>query len=83
MSMIDSKFFCVCHLFIYVVDAMKSLKVESREHKNGDTGPGSYPGRPGEPDCIYYLRTGTCGYGTNCRFNHPPNSGQVNSYSMI
>ncbi|XP_043805641.1 zinc finger CCCH domain-containing protein 3 isoform X2 [Manihot esculenta] len=31
-----------------------------------------YPDRPGEPDCIYYLRTGLCGYGSNCRFNHPP-----------
>lgn len=59
-----------------VEDAMKSLKIESREDKNGDTGPGPYPGRPGEPDCIYYLRTGTCGYGTDCRFNHPPNAGQ-------
>ncbi|GMH11011.1 hypothetical protein Nepgr_012852 [Nepenthes gracilis] len=31
----------------------------------------AYPDRPGEPDCIYYLRTGSCGYGSNCRFNHP------------
>ncbi|CAO2814209.1 unnamed protein product [Amaranthus hypochondriacus] len=30
-----------------------------------------YPDRPGEPDCLYYLRTGLCGYGANCRFNHP------------
>ncbi|XP_057476614.1 zinc finger CCCH domain-containing protein 34-like isoform X3 [Actinidia eriantha] len=31
----------------------------------------SYPERPDEPDCIYYLRTGFCGYGARCRFNHP------------
>ncbi|KAH9605330.1 hypothetical protein KSS87_015956 [Heliosperma pusillum] len=31
----------------------------------------SYPVRPGEPDCIYYLRKGFCGYGDRCRFNHP------------
>ncbi|XP_074307158.1 zinc finger CCCH domain-containing protein 34-like [Silene latifolia] len=31
----------------------------------------SYPERPGDPDCIYYLRTGFCGYGDRCRFNHP------------
>ena len=31
----------------------------------------SYPERPDEPDCIYYLRTGFCGYGSRCRFNHP------------
>ncbi|KAL3812851.1 hypothetical protein ACJIZ3_014119 [Penstemon smallii] len=34
-------------------------------------GPDLYPERPGEPDCIYYLRTGFCGYGYGCRFNHP------------
>ncbi|KAM3326309.1 zinc finger CCCH domain-containing protein 32 [Capsicum chacoense] len=30
-----------------------------------------YPERPGVPDCSYYMRTGSCGYGANCRFNHP------------
>ncbi|KAK8648167.1 hypothetical protein V6N13_128928 [Hibiscus sabdariffa] len=30
-----------------------------------------YPERPDEADCIYYLRTGFCGYGSKCRFNHP------------
>ncbi|XLR27755.1 hypothetical protein S83_055655, partial [Arachis hypogaea] len=29
-----------------------------------------YPQRPGEADCIYYLRTRFCGYGSHCRFNH-------------
>lgn len=32
----------------------------------------SYPQRPGQLDCAYYLRTGICGYGANCKFNHPP-----------
>ncbi|XP_030463052.2 zinc finger CCCH domain-containing protein 58 isoform X1 [Syzygium oleosum] len=31
----------------------------------------AYPERPDEADCIYYLRTGYCGYGARCRFNHP------------
>ncbi|KAE8681173.1 Zinc finger CCCH domain-containing protein 34 [Hibiscus syriacus] len=31
----------------------------------------SYPERLDEADCIYYLRTGFCGYGSKCRFNHP------------
>lgn len=31
-----------------------------------------YPERPGMPDCAYYMRTGTCGYGSKCRYNHPP-----------
>lgn len=35
------------------------------------TGAESYPERPDEADCIYYLKTGFCGYGVRCRFNHP------------
>ncbi|CAN6840086.1 unnamed protein product [Brassica oleracea] len=37
----------------------------------------SYPERPDEPDCVYYLRTGVCGYGSRCRFNHPRNRAPV------
>ncbi|XP_057771996.1 zinc finger CCCH domain-containing protein 34 isoform X1 [Salvia miltiorrhiza] len=40
-------------------------------------GPEAYPERPDEPDCIYYLRTGFCGYGNRCRFNHPRDRGTV------
>ncbi|QHO30146.1 Zinc finger CCCH domain-containing protein [Arachis hypogaea] len=29
-----------------------------------------YPQRPGEAYCIYYLRTGFCGYGSRYHFNH-------------
>ncbi|XP_020254840.1 LOW QUALITY PROTEIN: zinc finger CCCH domain-containing protein 5-like [Asparagus officinalis] len=36
-----------------------------------------YPERPGEPDCGYYLRTGLCGFGERCRFNHPCDRSQV------
>ncbi|CAM6082199.1 unnamed protein product [Calypogeia fissa] len=38
-----------------------------------DASQGQYPERPGEPDCTYYMRTGLCGFGMSCRFNHPPN----------
>lgn len=38
-----------------------------------------YPERPGEPDCPYYMRTGLCGFGVNCKFNHPPHSKLVSS----
>ncbi|KAK9293189.1 hypothetical protein L1049_021178 [Liquidambar formosana] len=38
---------------------------------------GSYPERPGEPDCSYYIRTGLCRFGAMCRFNHPPNRKMV------
>lgn len=37
----------------------------------------SYPERPDEADCIYYLRTGYCGYGSRCRYNHPPDRAAV------
>ncbi|KAG5408666.1 hypothetical protein IGI04_004985 [Brassica rapa subsp. trilocularis] len=36
-----------------------------------------YPERLDEPDCVYYLRTGVCGYGSRCRFNHPRNRSPV------
>lgn len=36
-----------------------------------------YPERPGAPDCSYYMRTGSCGYGAKCRYNHPPDRNSV------
>ncbi|XP_040989325.1 zinc finger CCCH domain-containing protein 43-like isoform X2 [Juglans microcarpa x Juglans regia] len=30
-----------------------------------------YPVRPEAEDCAFYLKTGTCKFGSNCRFNHP------------
>ena len=45
----------------------------------GGGGGESYPERPDEADCIYYLRTGFCGYGSRCRFNHPRDRNSVNS----
>ncbi|KAL5541818.1 hypothetical protein UlMin_009528 [Ulmus minor] len=35
------------------------------------SGEESYPERPDEADCNFYLRTGYCGFGSRCRFNHP------------
>ena len=32
---------------------------------------GLLPLRPGEPECAFYLKTGTCKYGHECRFHHP------------
>ncbi|KFK26093.1 hypothetical protein AALP_AA8G202000 [Arabis alpina] len=45
--------------------------------RGGGGGTESYPERPDESDCIYYLRTGVCGYGSRCRFNHPRNRAPV------
>ncbi|XP_009390122.2 uncharacterized protein LOC103976579 isoform X9 [Musa acuminata AAA Group] len=36
---------------------------------------GVWPGfsqRPDAPNCAFYMKTGTCKFGLNCRFNHPP-----------
>ncbi|XP_010523985.1 PREDICTED: zinc finger CCCH domain-containing protein 32-like [Tarenaya hassleriana] len=37
----------------------------------------TYPERPGVPDCAYYMRTGICGYGSRCRYNHPRDRAMV------
>ena len=29
------------------------------------------PQRPGEQECMHYLRTGFCAYGVTCRYHHP------------
>ncbi|XP_047341809.1 zinc finger CCCH domain-containing protein 6-like [Impatiens glandulifera] len=57
-------------------ESVKRLKFD--DQNVGD--PFVYPDRPGEPDCIYYLRTGQCGYGNNCRFNHPSSNEQGRMY---
>ncbi|CAO2176717.1 unnamed protein product [Urochloa humidicola] len=33
--------------------------------------PKGLPIRPGEVDCSFYMKTGSCKYGSTCRFNHP------------
>ncbi|KAJ8749664.1 hypothetical protein K2173_026313 [Erythroxylum novogranatense] len=43
----------------------------------GLTGNESYPERPGAQDCVFYMRTGFCGYGSRCRYNHPPDRAAV------
>ncbi|KAL3652626.1 hypothetical protein CASFOL_002307 [Castilleja foliolosa] len=51
-----------------VEEVTRRFKIESKNDNNGGSAfdeSGSYPERPGEPDCIYYLRTGTCGYGAS------------------
>ncbi|XP_072984337.1 zinc finger CCCH domain-containing protein 6-like isoform X1 [Typha latifolia] len=43
----------------------------------GGGGDSPFPERPGEQDCAFFLRTGTCGYGERCRYNHPRDRGGV------
>ncbi|XP_008799415.2 zinc finger CCCH domain-containing protein 66-like isoform X3 [Phoenix dactylifera] len=63
-------------------EAMWQLKIEDCRG-GADAIPNLYPDRPGEPDCIYYLRTGYCGYGSNCRYNHPNYIGQGTLYTGV
>ena len=49
----------------YVVDAEGVWQLGLGETES------EYPERSNEQDCMYYLRTGFCGYGARCRYNHP------------
>ncbi|XP_052178864.1 zinc finger CCCH domain-containing protein 3-like [Diospyros lotus] len=63
-------------------DAISRLKIGGNDDREsgGVANSCPYPERPGEPDCIYYLRTGMCGYGSNCKFNHPAAAGKGGQY---
>ena len=57
--------FCLCVKF---VESMWRLGLRGSE---------SYPERQGVPNCVYYMRTGFCGYGSRCHYNHPHNRAVV------
>ncbi|KAF6159991.1 hypothetical protein GIB67_033075 [Kingdonia uniflora] len=71
--------FCCFRVVMYVsltCNAMWRLKIQNNQ--DGVVPQSSpYPDRPNEPNCIFFLRTGTCAYGVNCRFNHPAYVGQA------
>lgn len=48
----------------------------------GGGGGESYPERHGVPNCAYYMRTGFCGYGGRCRFNHPRDRAAVRVFGF-
>ncbi|XP_010426337.1 PREDICTED: zinc finger CCCH domain-containing protein 43-like isoform X2 [Camelina sativa] len=64
-------------------NAVEITQEEDEEEENGDgdgygwsenESEGSeavYPVRPGEEDCSFYMRTGSCKFGSTCKFNHP------------
>ncbi|GLT28109.1 hypothetical protein SLA2020_030650 [Shorea laevis] len=39
--------------------------------ENSDGRRYNYPVRPEAEDCAYYMKTGLCKFGSNCKFNHP------------
>ncbi|PHT52801.1 Zinc finger CCCH domain-containing protein 37 [Capsicum baccatum] len=48
------------------VNLVKPLSVPALLHNSK-----GLPIRPGEVDCPFYLKTGSCKYGGTCRYNHP------------
>ncbi|KAK7350676.1 hypothetical protein VNO77_09547 [Canavalia gladiata] len=44
--------------------------VENKEERSSVRAQ-QYPLRPEAEDCAFYLKTGTCKFGFNCKFNHP------------
>ncbi|KAL5544009.1 hypothetical protein UlMin_007793 [Ulmus minor] len=48
---------------------------DEEEKKKDESESGSrkyqYPVRPEAEDCAFYLKTGSCKFGSNCKFNHP------------
>lgn len=70
--------------FIFVAETMLQIStqtLDTLEEIGFYSGP--YPERPGEQDCAYYMRTGLCGYGRHCHFNHPPNVKLVHVSSIL
>ncbi|XP_045832718.1 zinc finger CCCH domain-containing protein 3-like [Trifolium pratense] len=63
-----------------IEEAIRRLKINNNRDRDAAAQSMPYPDRPGEPDCLYYLRTGMCGYGSNCRYNHPANVSLVPQY---
>ncbi|XP_042971614.1 zinc finger CCCH domain-containing protein 3 isoform X3 [Carya illinoinensis] len=64
------------------IEAFWRLKINDNQEGGGAAQSAPYPDRPGEPDCLYYLRTGLCGYGSNCRYNHPSYVSQGSLYGI-
>ncbi|VVB07351.1 unnamed protein product [Arabis nemorensis] len=52
-----------------IQDTFRRMKVNEDNNMEQSS---PYPDRPGERDCQFFLRTGLCGYGNSCRYNHPP-----------
>lgn len=61
---------------------------DSKEEEDGvseNESEALYPVRPGAEDCAFYMRTGSCKFGSTCKFNHPlpnPTNIQVSEYAL-
>ncbi|RZR70701.1 hypothetical protein BHM03_00001102 [Ensete ventricosum] len=63
---------------LLTAESVRHLKIEDGDRRKGADGqPNPYPDRPGQPNCSFYLRTGSCSYGIKCKYHHPTIAGQV------
>lgn len=47
------------------------------------TSASNLPERPGEPECRYFMNTGDCKYGSDCKYHHPKEkTAQIAASSM-
>ena len=51
--------------------AAKAAERAARRDATNDQTSVEYPVRPGEPDCVFWIKTGRCKFGAGCKFNHP------------
>ena len=51
--------------------AAKAAERAARRDASNDKTSVEYPARPGEPDCVFWIKTGRCKFGAGCKFNHP------------
>ncbi len=54
-----------------VAVAAKAAARAARRDAINDQTSVEYPVRPGEPDCVFWIKTGRCKFGAGCKFNHP------------
>lgn len=49
-----------------------NLKSSTKPYaQSGSSTTTSLPERPSQPECLYYMKTGSCKYGTTCKYDHP------------
>ncbi|KAG8069031.1 hypothetical protein GUJ93_ZPchr0005g14386 [Zizania palustris] len=41
-----------------------------------------FPERPGEPECFYYMKHGSCKFQRNCKYHHPKDRPSKKSYDL-
>ncbi|KAG1363913.1 putative zinc finger CCCH domain-containing protein 3 [Cocos nucifera] len=48
----------------------------------GSSTPVNFPERPDQPECQHYMKTGSCKFGTSCKFHHPKKRNEEAIYTI-